>query len=49
MAKIVLESGGLYAGVLSDALEAAKRGNKQDLVSALEQAGAKPRVEFKRQ
>lgn len=47
MAKVVLDSGGLEPGTLSDALEAAKaRGNKE-IVAALEQAGAKPRVEFK--
>jgi ankyrin repeat protein len=50
MTQVVLESGGLEAGTLSDALDAAtaaKTANKQEILAALEKAGAKPRVEFK--
>ena len=47
LAKVVLESGGLLASTLSDALEFAKSQNKPDMVTALEQAGAKPGEEFK--
>jgi hypothetical protein len=45
--KVILDLGGLSAGALSDALESATRGKHQDLVTMLEQAGAKPRAEFK--
>ena len=45
--KVVLEVGGLSQGTLSDALEAATRGKHPDIVTLLEQAGAKPRVEVK--
>jgi hypothetical protein len=45
--KAVLEVGGLSPGTLSDALEAATRGKRQEIVALLEQAGAKPRVEVK--
>ena len=47
MTKGILDSGGLPPDVLSDALESAKTRGKQDLVAALEKAGAQPRVEFK--
>ncbi len=46
MAKIILGHGGLRPDALSDALESAKKGGHQDLVALLEQAGAKPYVEF---
>jgi hypothetical protein len=45
--KVILDSGGLSAAVLSDALAAATRAKKQDIVTLLEQAGAKPRAEVK--
>ena len=45
--KAILEVGGLSAGTLSDALEAATRRKNQEMVTLLEQAGAKPRPEFK--
>ena len=44
---VILESGGLPPEALSDALDAAKARGKQEIVEALEKAGAKPRVEFK--
>jgi ankyrin repeat protein len=47
MTKIILEHGGLFPNTLSDALESAKKRGHQDIVSLLEQAGAKPNVEFK--
>jgi len=47
LAKIVLNSGGLAAGTLSDALDWAKSQNKPEMVALLEQAGAKPGEEFK--
>jgi ankyrin repeat protein len=47
MSKLILDAGPLPAGALSDALAAATRGNKKDIVALLEQAGAKPRPEFK--
>jgi hypothetical protein len=47
MTKAILDLGGLSAGTLSDALEAATTGKHQDIVAMLEQAGAKPRAEFK--
>ena len=47
MTKVILDSGGLPAGTLSDALEAAAKDKHQDIVALLEQAGAKPRPEFK--
>jgi hypothetical protein len=47
MTKAILDLGGLPAGTLSDALEAATRGKQQDIVAMLEQAGATPRAEFK--
>lgn len=47
MTKVILESGGLPPDALSDALETAKTRGNQDLVAALEKAGAQPRTEFK--
>lgn len=47
MTKIILEHGGLLPNTLSDALESAKKRGTQDIVALLEQAGAKPHVEFK--
>jgi hypothetical protein len=47
MTKVILDSGGLPADALSDALESAKTRGNQDLVAALQKAGAQPRVEFK--
>jgi hypothetical protein len=46
-AKVILDSGGLEAGALSDALEAAARAGNKDILALLEAAGAKPRIEFK--
>ena len=47
LAKAILDSGGLPAGSLSDAIEMAKAAGKQDMVALLEQAGAKPYEDFK--
>jgi hypothetical protein len=47
LAKMVLDSGGVSAANLSDALETAKAANKTDIVTLLEQAGAKPYEDFK--
>src|SRR5438874_4088529 len=44
---IILQHGGLSAAVLTDALESAKKDGHQNIVALLEQAGAKPFVEFK--
>jgi uncharacterized protein len=41
LVKIILESGGLSAASLSNALEAATKNNYQDIVALLERAGAK--------
>jgi hypothetical protein len=46
LAKAVLDSGGIAASNLSDALEAAKAQNKAEIVTLLEQAGAKPHEEL---
>lgn len=46
LAKVVLDSGGVPASNLSDALETAKSQNKTELVKLLEQAGAKPYQDF---
>lgn len=46
LAKFVVDSGGIPATALSDALETAKNQNKTELVSLLEQAGAKPHPVF---
>ena len=45
--KVILDLGGLSPATLSDALESATVRKHQDLVTMLEQAGAKPRAEFK--
>lgn len=45
--KVILEHGGLSPATLTDALESAKKDGHQDMVALLEQAGAKPFVEFK--
>lgn len=47
LAKVILDSGGMAAGTLTDALETAKAANKTDLVTMLEAAGAKPYEDFK--
>jgi hypothetical protein len=47
LAKFILESGGLPASKLSGALEAAKAGNKTEIVAMLEAAGVKVPDEFK--
>ena len=47
MTKIVLDHGGLPPDSLSYALESAKKDAHQDIVALLEQAGAKPYIEFK--
>jgi len=47
MTKVILVHGGLPTDTLSDALESAKKDGHQDIVALLEQAGAKPPVEFK--
>jgi Ankyrin repeats (3 copies) len=47
MIGVILDSGGLSAGTLSDALEAATRDKQPEIAALLEKAGAKPRPEFK--
>jgi hypothetical protein len=47
MTKFILDSGGLPAAVLTDALESAKASNKTEIVPLLEKAGAKPYEDFK--
>ena len=47
LAKAVLESGGLPAAALTDALEEARAGKKAKTAALLERAGAKPYDEFK--
>jgi len=47
MTKVILDVGGFPEGALSDALEAATRRKNPELVTLLEQAGAKPRPELK--
>lgn len=47
LAKAVLDSGGLSAGQLSDALESARADGKAKTAALLEKAGAKPYDEFK--
>jgi hypothetical protein len=45
--KVILALGGLAPSTLTDALEAATKGKQPEVVSLLEQAGAKPRAEVK--
>ena len=47
MTKVVLESGGLSANTLSDALEAATARKRTEIAAVLEQGGAKPYLEVK--
>ena len=47
LAKVILDSGGIPATNLSDALEMAKTQNKTEIAAMLETAGAKPHEEFK--
>ena len=47
LAKVILDSGGVPASNLSDALEMAKAQNKAEIAAMLEAAGAKPHEEFK--
>ena len=47
MVRVILDHGGLSPDALSDALESARNNKRDTLVALLEQAGAKPRVEFK--
>jgi hypothetical protein len=47
MVKVILDHGGVSPDALSDALESARNNKREALVALLEQAGAKPRVEFK--
>ena len=47
LAQVILDSGGLAASDLSDALETAKAANKAEMVTLLEKAGAKPYEDFK--
>jgi len=42
----ILEHGNLSRSTLSEALESAKKGGYRDILTLLEQAGAKPRVEL---
>jgi hypothetical protein len=44
---VILDSGGIPAASLSDAIETAKAANKPDMVTLLEAAGAKPYEDFK--
>jgi ankyrin repeat protein len=47
MTKVILETGGLPAETLSDALEAAKAAKRAEIAAVLEGAGAKPPPEVK--
>jgi len=47
LTKFILDSGGVPASNLSEALEAAKTGNKTEIIALLEQAGVKVPEEFK--
>lgn len=47
LTKFILDTGGLPAANLSEALEVAKAANKAEIVALLEHAGAKPIVDFK--
>jgi len=45
--KVILDEGGFAVNTLSDALEAATRRKRTEIVALLEKAGAKPRAEVK--
>jgi hypothetical protein len=47
LAKFILDSGGIPAAALTDALETAKAASKPEMVTLLEGAGAKPYDDFK--
>ncbi len=47
LAKAILDGGGVPAAKLSDALEAAMKAQKPEMVALLQKAGAKPPEEFK--
>jgi ankyrin repeat protein len=47
LAKVILDSGGIPPANLTDALEIAKAATKPEMVTLLEQAGAKPYEDFK--
>ena len=47
LAKAILDTGGIPASNLSDAIEAAKATNKPEMIALLEAAGAKPYEDFK--
>jgi len=47
LAKFILDSGGLPAAVLTDAIETAKGADKPEIVTLLAAAGAKPYEDFK--
>ena len=47
LVKVILDSGGIPAATLSDALENARAKNKTEVVTMLERAGAKPYDDFK--
>jgi len=47
LTRFILDSGGISASNLSEALETAKAGNKTEIVGLLEQAGAKAPEDFK--
>ena len=47
VAKVILESGGISAAALTDALESARAQKKSDVATLLEHAGAKPYEDFK--
>jgi Ankyrin repeats (3 copies) len=47
LVKTILDSGGISAAKLSEALESAKTGKKPEIAALLEKAGAKPPEEFK--
>jgi hypothetical protein len=44
---VILDSGGIPASNLSDAIETAKATNKPEMIALLEAAGAKPYEDFK--
>ena len=47
LVKVILDSGGLPAGSLSDAIEMATAANKTEMITLLQKAGAKPYEDFK--